>query len=100
MIPERLNIQIEELKTRYLPDCEVKLSKDVEVESSSVPGLFSHSTQVVIEYVGEVKLLAKITPELYLVISADTEQYNIGILKSAANKISESIRSSVLTLSA
>ncbi|MBR11118.1 MAG: hypothetical protein CMP48_25980 [Rickettsiales bacterium] len=100
MLKERFAEQLSNFQDQYVPDGRIDLLEGDDIRSdhllSELP-LLEGSSAIYIQKNPTLYIYKKITPHLILRITANEKSYNVGILKSVAGKISQSIRSNAIT---
>ncbi len=97
----RFNELVTQLKAQYLPNGNIELLEDSEFREH--PILFELPfldtiTEIRLEKDVENYVLSRLSESLFLLVSANKSQCNIGILLNSAKYISREIRDSAITL--
>lgn len=99
MPKQQFEALIDELKEKYLPESEIELIEDsLKVQDGDNLWPISDNTLRIVTDRGEETVITfKITPQLFLKISADNSLYNLGILKNFSDRIAEELREHAIT---
>ncbi|WP_258101518.1 hypothetical protein [Marinoscillum pacificum] len=100
MLKERFAEQLNNFQNQYVPDGHIDLLEGDDIQEDNLLAdlpLIDGSTAIYIQKNPTLYIYKKITPHLILRITANENSYNVGILKSVAGKISQSIRSNAIT---
>lgn len=97
---ERFVQALNEYQQNYLPDGVIELLEGDEINAhpllKGLPHLTSSNTLHFIQK-EDHHLFRRITPSLFLHIAANKANYNLGILKNIAKRISDEIRNKAIT---
>lgn len=100
MLKERFAEQINTYKDQYVPDGHIDLLEGDDIQREALLAdlpLLEGTSAIFIQKQPSLFIYQKITPHLFLKITASNTVYNIGIMKSVAGKISQSIRTNAIT---
>ena len=100
MLKERFADQLSTFKDQYVPDGHIDLLEGDDIQKDHLLNdlpMLEGASAIYIQNNPTLYIYKKITPRLILRITANENSYNVGILKSVAGKISQSIRTNAIT---